>query len=132
MRHHEVVERKRAEKSSNRSNGLQPREFDRVMPGKERGLIDRAISPEDFPAGLAQDAARLEKDVMPIEGLNQPRWASGMAHFGVEFIQTYQVEVIRRGEIEQPAWPGDTSHFANGGTRVAEVFYGFAGNHNVK
>src|SRR5438128_1742516 len=105
------MERKRAEKFSDRSIGLEPREFDRIMPGKERDLINRAVSPEDFPAGLAQDAARLEKDVTPIEGLNQPRRASGMAHQSVEFVQTHQVEVIGRGEIEQPAWPRDTSRY---------------------
>src|SRR5438128_12130092 len=109
------MERKRAEKFSDRSIGLEPREFDRIMPGKERGLINRAVSPEDFPAGLAQDAARLEKDVTPIDGLNQPRWASGMAHFGVAFIQTHQDEVIRRGEMDDAARPRDTSQFGERG-----------------
>src|SRR5260370_27795760 len=103
-----------------------------MTAGKWSDLLGRANRPEVFAACLAQDAARLEKDVTPIEGLNQPRWASGMAHFGIEFIQTHQVEVIGRSEIEQAAGARDTSHFADGGRRIGEMLDGLAGNHNVK
>ena len=92
--------------------------------------MDNSSGAKNLPAGFPQKAASLKKNLDSIERLvlNPIR----MAEFGINLIETHEIQIIGGRKEEQAARTRDAVELLDAFQRFRQVFDSFAGNNNVE
>ena len=92
--------------------------------------MDGSVRANNFPPRPSYELADLREKETFVKRLR--RLQSGMPYGSVNQVETHEVQIIRRGEVERAPRLADTIHFPHGRARVRNVLDRFAGDDDVK